>query len=314
MLIDHPLDQPLEARRAAILAAIPHVGADAAQAYMLVRGNDRIVRFHGIRGASAVRPAEERWRSAEGLAFLLTELDPDHVAPLDELGAAPDDVYRSPLWRYAFTAFGYERALYMNVTAHGEIRGHVCFLTQSKGPWDVPTPVRRAVAATVAAAFRTSWEAELALAPPTNASVTLLANGGFVADDATTVWMRRNDAGPWLRDLAEHGAPTLRTGLGRSERAWAPASFVSLHPIPGGGTLVNFEPTRAMKLPPVLSQLTPTQLRIATLAAAGATAGEIGRLLVRSPETVREHLTRIYERLGVGSRTELVTICRSIFV
>jgi DNA-binding CsgD family transcriptional regulator len=54
-----------------------------------------------------------------------------------------------------------------------------------------------------------------------------------------------------------------------------------------------------------LMELTPTESRIADLAAAGRTNREIGEALFLSPKTVEWNLTRVYQKLGVRSRTEL---------
>jgi len=51
--------------------------------------------------------------------------------------------------------------------------------------------------------------------------------------------------------------------------------------------------------------LTATETRIAELAAVGRRNGEIAVELSLSPRTVEWHLSRIYRKLGVRSRTEL---------
>jgi DNA-binding CsgD family transcriptional regulator len=51
--------------------------------------------------------------------------------------------------------------------------------------------------------------------------------------------------------------------------------------------------------------LTPTEEQVAELAAAGRTTREVAQLLFLSPKTVEANLTRIYRKLGVGSRAEL---------
>ena len=56
---------------------------------------------------------------------------------------------------------------------------------------------------------------------------------------------------------------------------------------------------------PSRDELTPTERRIAELAAAGMTNREVAATLFVTPKTVESALTRIYRKLGVRSRTEL---------
>jgi DNA-binding NarL/FixJ family response regulator len=51
--------------------------------------------------------------------------------------------------------------------------------------------------------------------------------------------------------------------------------------------------------------LTPSELRIARLAALGLSNREIARAAVVVPKTVQFHLSNAYRKLGVTSRTEL---------
>jgi DNA-binding CsgD family transcriptional regulator len=53
--------------------------------------------------------------------------------------------------------------------------------------------------------------------------------------------------------------------------------------------------------------LTPSERRIAELAASGGTNREIAQELFVTPKTVENHLTRVYAKLGVGSREALAT-------
>ncbi|MFB6373900.1 MAG: LuxR C-terminal-related transcriptional regulator [Bradymonadaceae bacterium] len=53
------------------------------------------------------------------------------------------------------------------------------------------------------------------------------------------------------------------------------------------------------------AMLTPRQREVAEFAAVGATADEIAETLQISPNTVRDHIRRIYRRLGIGCRAEL---------
>jgi DNA-binding CsgD family transcriptional regulator len=57
--------------------------------------------------------------------------------------------------------------------------------------------------------------------------------------------------------------------------------------------------------PPSTDELTPTEKRIAELAAEGHTDKEIAAALFVTPKTVGTQLSRIYRKLGVRSRTEL---------
>ena len=57
---------------------------------------------------------------------------------------------------------------------------------------------------------------------------------------------------------------------------------------------------------PSRGELTEAERRIAELVSHGKTNREIAEALYISPKTVEANLTRIYRKLQVGSRTELV--------
>jgi DNA-binding NarL/FixJ family response regulator len=52
-------------------------------------------------------------------------------------------------------------------------------------------------------------------------------------------------------------------------------------------------------------QLTPQELQVALAVAEGATNREAGAALFLSPKTIETHLSRVYRKLNVRSRTEL---------
>jgi DNA-binding NarL/FixJ family response regulator len=52
-------------------------------------------------------------------------------------------------------------------------------------------------------------------------------------------------------------------------------------------------------------ELTPSERRVAEMAAAGRTNRQIAEQLYVSAKTVENHLTRVYAKLGVGSRRQL---------
>jgi DNA-binding NarL/FixJ family response regulator len=85
-------------------------------------------------------------------------------------------------------------------------------------------------------------------------------------------------------------------GLGAgvwAARAAAELSAAGDHPGPGRGPLA-------------VDVLTPQQLRIASLVAAGQNNAEAAEALFLSRKTVEAHLTQVYRKLGVHSRTQLV--------
>ncbi|HWC15302.1 MAG TPA: LuxR C-terminal-related transcriptional regulator, partial [Actinomycetota bacterium] len=57
--------------------------------------------------------------------------------------------------------------------------------------------------------------------------------------------------------------------------------------------------------PPAPLDLTPTERRIAELAATGLTNREVAKAAFMSPKTVEANLSRVYRKLGIRSRAEL---------
>ena len=58
------------------------------------------------------------------------------------------------------------------------------------------------------------------------------------------------------------------------------------------------------------TSLTPRELEVLKLVAAGSSNREIGRALLLSEATVKSHLVHIYDKLGVRSRTSAVAAAR----
>ena len=55
-------------------------------------------------------------------------------------------------------------------------------------------------------------------------------------------------------------------------------------------------------------ELTPQELQVAMLVAEGKTNREVGAQLFLSPKTIEWHLSHVYRKLGIGSRTELTRV------
>ncbi len=54
-----------------------------------------------------------------------------------------------------------------------------------------------------------------------------------------------------------------------------------------------------------MSNLSPSEQRVAELAASGMTNRDVAAALFISPKTVESNLARIYRKLGIHSRAEL---------
>lgn len=69
---------------------------------------------------------------------------------------------------------------------------------------------------------------------------------------------------------------------------------------------------RRLRRPPsVLAAFTPAERRVAELVVAGRRNDEVARAMGVSTKAVEQHLTRMYRRLGVSSRTQLVALSLS---
>jgi DNA-binding CsgD family transcriptional regulator len=61
--------------------------------------------------------------------------------------------------------------------------------------------------------------------------------------------------------------------------------------------------------PPLVESLTPRELEVARLLALGLTNEELSKAMYVSLNTVKTHLKRLYDKLGVQTRTEAVARC-----
>ena len=100
--------------------------------------------------------------------------------------------------------------------------------------------------------------------------------------------LRRSRQRAAARDALESAAATFE-GIGA--RVWAARAAGELGRLGGR--------------PPSSGMLTPTEQRVAELVAQGLQTKQVAAALFVSPKTVEGHLTHIYGKLGVGSRTEL---------
>jgi DNA-binding CsgD family transcriptional regulator/tetratricopeptide (TPR) repeat protein len=108
--------------------------------------------------------------------------------------------------------------------------------------------------------------------------------------------------GEWLRrrrrriDSRSHLSTALSTFEGMGAGSWAERAR---------GELAATGQTARKRDVSTLDDLTPQELRIAQLVAAGATNRDAAAQLFVSPKTVEYHLRKVFMKLGVSSRVEL---------
>jgi DNA-binding CsgD family transcriptional regulator/tetratricopeptide (TPR) repeat protein len=135
--------------------------------------------------------------------------------------------------------------------------------------------------------FREALEAHARESPPLETARTQLAYGERLRRDR-----RRVEARTQLRTA-------LDTFEGVGAVPWAERAR---------GELQATGETARKRDVSTLDDLTPQELRIAQLVAAGATNREAGAQLFVSPKTVEYHLRKVFMKLGVGSRVELARV------
>ncbi|WP_433832784.1 AAA family ATPase [Actinoplanes sp. CA-015351] len=108
--------------------------------------------------------------------------------------------------------------------------------------------------------------------------------------------------GEWLRRAKRRrdARPYLRKAADLFERAGAdPFTVRATRELEAAGE------TRQESVPGRPAQLTPQELTVAELAAAGRTNAEIGATIFLSVNTVDYHLRKIFQKLGISSRRQL---------
>jgi DNA-binding NarL/FixJ family response regulator len=120
--------------------------------------------------------------------------------------------------------------------------------------------------------------------------------------------MRSSKRSPHMRHSRARSSTAARCS--RSEapaEALDPAlAIFEALPAPLWAKKTHAELARIAGRRPRSGELTPTEARVASLAAEGLANKEIASTLFVSVPTVEAHLSRIYRKLSVRSRTELV--------
>ena len=103
-------------------------------------------------------------------------------------------------------------------------------------------------------------------------------------------------------DYPQYAEAALRLGAAGFVLKTAPISELvdAIRRVAAGGLAFSVRPTTAG-----LARLSPREHDVVRLVADGRTNDEIGSALQIGSKTVETHLARLFERLGVASRTEL---------
>lgn len=130
-----------------------------------------------------------------------------------------------------------------------------------------------------------------------------------VLEEAVDVLARSASRTEEARARADHGVALLRGGRRREGRAALEAALEIAMACGARGVARACADELAVAGAPAgrlrFDELTASERRVAELAAAGATNRAIAQELFVTPKTVENHLTRVYAKLGVGSRRAL---------
>ncbi len=110
-----------------------------------------------------------------------------------------------------------------------------------------------------------------------------------------------------------HGSVLRRAGRRRDARTSLDEAATSFDRLgaPMFATRVRDEIARLGGRPPASTALTATESRVAELVARGRTNTEVATAMFIGVRTVESHLSRIYRKLGVRSRTELARVTQT---
>ncbi|MFB7380976.1 helix-turn-helix transcriptional regulator [Kitasatospora purpeofusca] len=164
--------------------------------------------------------------------------------------------------------------------------------------WGAPAPVGRALRALAV------------LAPERNGALELLRESVAVLSGSTARLDRaaaQADLGTALQaaGLGAEARSLLRSALDTADRCGArPLAERVRAALRAAGA----RPRRSALSGP--EALTPSELRVAELAAAGATNRVVAQQLFITPKTVEVHLSRIYRKLGISARAQLADALR----
>ena len=111
---------------------------------------------------------------------------------------------------------------------------------------------------------------------------------------------------PYETELREADLAAARAAIGDDE---FDAAFADGHTLDQEAAVAYAQRARGERKRPTTGwdSLTPTEMNVVRLVASGLTNKEVGRELLMGAETVKTHLSHVYDKLGVRSRATLAS-------
>ncbi|HZG69392.1 MAG TPA: LuxR C-terminal-related transcriptional regulator, partial [Herpetosiphonaceae bacterium] len=120
------------------------------------------------------------------------------------------------------------------------------------------------------------------------------------------------DAGPSMAVLLAAGLERGDWGRAQGDPAVRDYARTLLERVPAGPAPVMPSTPPPTILPPDVEPLTPRELEVLRLIAAGKSNGEIAGIMVVAVSTVKAHINSIFGKLGVASRTQALVRARAL--
>lgn len=265
--------------------------------------------------------------------FAMLAVATDHVSSLDS--ATSDDRAASSRYLEVMAPLGLGDELRAALVSGGRCWGVMC-LHRADTPTGFSSTelalVRRLVPHLAEGLRRAVVAAAVTAAPP-----TVRGPGVIVLDEDLSISSTNAEAEQWMADLRDPN--WMDTGMGSLPAAIYAAAAQATHPDPTGRaptsvtrlrtgngdwlavhasrlggptgrqTAVVVESARPMQLASLYldaHSLTPAQMRVTALVLQGRSTKQIVNQLHISAYTVQEHLHAVFDKVGVGSRRELV--------
>lgn len=261
-----------------------------------------------VHGASA---AQRLFAGLEGHLFGKLDVGLDEAPPVNTWGLGAPDTIAPAIREAVWEPLGIHSAIGILVTDGDVLVGGVDLYRVGMSP-----PFDLADLATCQARrpdvdHALQVAAGLACPPRGGRTVVVNAKGAVLmaspGNDAERAALLEHCM-PVIQQAGDHNTARVELILERERVQVTPLNTAEGEP----AFLITARPLRLMSIPEAM-RLSAVKRRVAALAAVGCTIDEIASDLKRSPHTVRTHLRKIYEDLGVANRVELQALVGEVW-